>query len=132
MTNPNETNPPNPAAKDLPREPGIAQGGGETGASSSEGMADVSVPQDDDELNDALEDTFPASDPINFAGSSIGSPDREETEEPPVGAHPMGGAENRESGLEHVSRAAFGVEDDDNGDDEEDENGSSSRTPPVL
>jgi hypothetical protein len=112
----------------------------DTGASQAgePPLADVSVPQDDDELNDALEDSFPASDPINFAGSSIGSPEREETEEPPVGTHPMGGSTDQESGLEHVSRAAFGTDenldelDEDDLDEDDDINGSSSQTPPVL
>lgn len=102
-------------------------------------LADVSVPQDDDELNDALEDSFPASDPVNFAGSSIGSPEREVTTEPPVGTHPMGGSTENDSGLEQVSRAAFGTDEslddadeEDLDEDDDDLNGSSSQTPPVL
>lgn len=99
-----------------------------------EALNDVSNPQTDEELNDALEDTFPASDPINFAGSSAGRPAR--NEDMPVGTHPMAGAEpapeeaqpegknaesgqNLESGLDHVSIAAFG--DDEPVDDEDDE-----------
>ncbi len=55
-------------------------------ASSTE---DVVAPTSDDALNDALEDTFPASDPINFAGSSAGrsaeNAENEPPENPPVG-----------------------------------------------
>jgi hypothetical protein len=98
---------------------------------SPEALNDVSNPQTDEELNDALEDTFPASDPINFAGSSAGRPTR--NEDMPVGTHPMAGAEpdgedargqagggNLESGLDHVSIAAFG-DDEPADDDEEDD-----------
>lgn len=35
---------------------------------------DVVGPQNDDALNDALEDTFPASDPINTTMTGVGSP----------------------------------------------------------
>jgi hypothetical protein len=56
---------------------------------------DVVAPTSDEALNDALEDTFPASDPINFAGSSAGrSPENAEKEPaatPPVGTHPLAG-----------------------------------------
>ncbi len=61
-------------------------------ASSTE---DVVAPTSDDALNDALEDTFPASDPINFAGSSAGrsaeNAENEPPENPPVGTHPLAG-----------------------------------------
>lgn len=53
---------------------------------------DVSAPMTDDDLNSALEDSFPASDPINFAGSIAGPPaDKPRTAS--VGPHPMAGAE---------------------------------------
>ena len=64
---------------------------------------DVTAPTTDDELNDALEDTFPASDPINFAGSSAGrsaenaeNPPVKPSANPPVGTHPLGGANDRD------------------------------------
>ncbi len=64
---------------------------------------DVTAPTTDDELNDALEDTFPASDPINFAGSSAGrsaenaeNPPSKPAANPPVGTHPLGGTNDRD------------------------------------
>ena len=62
--------------------------------------ADVVAPTSDDDLNDALEDTFPASDPINFAGSSAGrsaeNAEKEPPANPPVGTHPLAGTDDRD------------------------------------
>lgn len=61
--------------------------------------SDVTAPTTDAELDQALEDTFPASDPINFAGSTAGrSP--ENAENPPVGTHPLAGAEGGEKDID--------------------------------
>ncbi len=67
---------------------------------------DVSTPTTDEDLTQALEDTFPASDPINFAGSvaagkpsggaSAGAPLSEASA--PVGTHPQAGATDVDDG----------------------------------
>jgi hypothetical protein len=68
-------------------------------ASGATAETDATAPTDDDALNDALEDTFPASDPINFAGSSAGR-SAENAEKPPanppVGTHPLAGTDERD------------------------------------
>jgi len=65
---------------------------------------DAIAPTTDDELNQALEDTFPASDPINFAGSSAGrssenaeNPPVRPPASPPVGTHPLAGSDDRDA-----------------------------------
>jgi len=68
-------------------------------AREANAVSDSHGPTDDDELNAALEDTFPASDPINFAGSSAGRSAKNAENEPvnpPVGTHPLGGANDRD------------------------------------
>ncbi len=61
---------------------------------------DVVAPTSDEALNDALEDTFPASDPINFAGSSAGrsaeNAEKEPPLNPPVGTHPLAGTDDHD------------------------------------
>lgn len=54
-------------------------------------IADVSAPQTDADLTKALMDSFPASDPVNYAGSITGIP--ADVDRTPVGTHPLGGAE---------------------------------------
>ncbi len=54
-------------------------------------IPDVSTPTTEADLDATIAATFPASDPPNFAGGITGVP--KATDEPPVGAHPMGGAE---------------------------------------
>ena len=68
-------------------------------AGEADATKDVTAPTSEDELNDALEDTFPASDPINFAGSSAGrSPENAENPpaNPPVGTHPLAGTDEHD------------------------------------
>jgi hypothetical protein len=58
---------------------------------------DVQAPMTDDDLAQALEDTFPASDPINFAGSITGipaeTPSATTPSAAPIGAHPLAGSD---------------------------------------
>lgn len=61
------------------------------GESADPPIADVSVPQTDADLTKALMDSFPASDPVNYAGSITGIP--ADVDRTPVGTHPLGGAE---------------------------------------
>ncbi len=61
---------------------------------------DAIAPTSDEALTDALEDTFPASDPINFAGSAAGrsaeNAEKQPPARPPVGTHPLAGTNDRD------------------------------------
>lgn len=57
-------------------------------------IPDIVAPTSDEDLNAAIEDTFPASDPPKLAGGITGIPsDAGKMEGPPVGTHPLAGAE---------------------------------------
>lgn len=91
------------------------QPGPDTGDTHPDALTDAVTPQTDDDLNSALEDTFPASDPINFAGGVTGIPaDRDITPppstSPPVGTHPLAGGEGAPADLEDAARESFGAD----------------------
>jgi hypothetical protein len=78
-------------------------------------QADVVGPQTDEDLNAALEDSFPASDPVNTTMSGVGTPAGNPPTEP-VTPHPLGGAE--ESDLDEIEDEDENEEEEVAGDDE--------------